>query len=697
MNGNKDYLVDLIEGRVTRFIIPVYQRNYDWKPEQCGRLFDDLVDVAKTGREEHFFGSIVSQTPRGKRIVIDGQQRITTLFLLLAAIRTQLYAGVIASQNAKLADYIKDNYLIDTRYGRYEQERKLRLKLIKNDSKALDAVLYEDRANYVQDSNVTQNFLYFLNRIETMEISADELLESIRSLCVIDIKLDPNDDAQLIFESLNSTGLGLSEADKIRNYVLMNLDQERQEEYYEKYWNKIELNTNYQVSEYIRYYMAARESCTPTIKKVYPSFCLYAKKNFSESSNPASKIKIKELLEELLRYSKYYHTCLYPDTKVGDIDLALRAIHLFNAGVTLPYLLNLLEYRAENKINDDEVAAILWTIDSFLFRRWVCEVPTNSLNGIFETLHSDALKGIKEAAQYQEVVKYLITHKSGNGRFPADQEFLEALSTRDFYRIQNRKFYLYDRLENGANKERVSVVDGLRDGIFSVEHIMPQTLSEEWKKNLGDDYEQIHEKWLHKMANLTLTAYNSDYSNRTFLQKRDIKDGFKESGFRMNRWIEQQDAWGEEQLETRERMLKDQFLSTWPYPKSSFTPKKVLPELATLDSNAEFKGRRITAFNFMGVRYIATQWNVMLVKVLQLVYELEPAKIYALADMTEYPGSSFCKKDTAGFEQVVDGVFVRKNSCTSAKIDLLISVFEFCNIEPDMLIFEMPLELESTQ
>ncbi|WP_322290543.1 DUF262 domain-containing protein, partial [Paratractidigestivibacter sp.] len=611
MDGNKQYLTDLIEGKLTRFVIPVYQRNYDWKPENCGRLFDDLVDVAKTGRREHFFGSIVSQTPRGERVVIDGQQRITTVFLLLAAIRAQLKAGVIESEEEDLAEDIEDYYLLDKKH---KHEQKLRLKLVKYDSEAFKAILDEKEDEYVQGSNVTQNFLYFCGRLAGLRgVGVDDLYEAIKSLCVIDIKLDESDDAQLIFESLNSTGLDLSEGDKIRNFVLMNLDQERQEEYYESYWNKVELNTDYKVSEYIRFFLAARQGKTPAIKKVYPAFRAYAEKNFHDSEGGALGMKTQELLEELLRYSKHYRNCTHPATGSENVDAALRAIHLFDATVTLPYLLNLLEYRSQGKINDDSVATVLWSIDSFLFRRWVCGVQTAALNKIFETLHSDVLKGVNDGADYAEVAKYLITHKAGTGCFPEDNDFLYALNTRDFYRIGSRKFYLYDRLENGDSNERVAVVEGLENGKFSVEHIMPQTLNAQWKEALGDDWDRVHEEWLHKMANLTLTAYNSDYSNRPFEQKRDMKDGFKESGFRMNQWIAHQESWNEAKMREREKSLEEQFRSLWPYPSSTYVPRKVLPESAALDSDAEFTGRRIAAFSFMGVRYVAPQWNEMLV------------------------------------------------------------------------------------
>jgi hypothetical protein len=247
-------------------------------------------------------------------------------------------------------------------------------------------------------------------------------------------------------------------------------------------------------------------------------------------------------------------------------------------------------------------------------------------------------------------------------------------------------------LENGTSDERLSVVRGLEEGNFSVEHIMPQTLNAQWKESLGEDWERIHEEWCHKMANLTITAYNSDYSNRPFTQKRDMKDGFKASGFRMNQWIGQQLTWGEQQLKEREKMLEDQFLETWPMPSSSYVPVKAMPEVAELGSDAEFTGRRISAFSFMGVRYTATQWNDMETSVLQLVHELEPAKLHSLVGGSEYPASAFCKEATPGHSKIADGIYARTSSSTAAKIDLLKSVFEICDIELSDLAFEMPLD-----
>ncbi len=291
MKGEERYLLNLLEGTKTRFVIPVYQRNYDWHIEQCKQLFDDLEDLVVQGGESHFFGSIVSKADGDIRVVIDGQQRITTSYLLLLALVRQLRDGVIASEDENLADMINEEYLIDKWH---KSDRKLKLKLIKDDQAAFEAIYVSDEKKFIQDSNVTQNYLYFCRRIAKSFLDADQLRSAIEKLMIIDIKLDKEDDAQRIFESLNSTGLDLSEGDKIRNFILMGLEPNDQEECYEKYWNEIEKNTGYDVSAFARVWLAAIRRKTPAIKKVYTVFKDYAK---------TQGLDRHELLSVLLKYS----------------------------------------------------------------------------------------------------------------------------------------------------------------------------------------------------------------------------------------------------------------------------------------------------------------------------------------------------------------------------------------------------------
>lgn len=687
MDGHKQQLTYLIEGKKTRFVIPVYQRNYDWKTEQCGRLFDDLEDVILADRPEHFFGSIVSQTPRNERVVIDGQQRITTVFLLFAALKHQLEAGVVTSEDDDLAGDIDDYYLVDRKHVK---DQKLRLKLVKNDSNAFAAVLSGDDGKLIKGSNVTQNYTYFLDRISKMRISADELYEALQRLQVIDITLDYGDDAQLIFESLNSTGLDLSEGDKIRNFILMNLTQDVQEDYYENYWNVIEENTKYQVSDFVRFYLAAMDGKTPAMRNVYPAFRKYAEGAYHQDGAAPGVIDTKSLLEKMLRYSRHYSALARPKTGNADLDRVLRRLSVMDMSVIYPFLLNLLEYRERGTIGDGDTASVLKIVESYLFRRWACGEPTNALNKIFETLHQDALKGVREGASYLDALTYVITHKGGKGRFPDDHEFVASLHERDWYAIQNRKLYLYDRLENGDSDERVSVVARLQDDTYSVEHVMPQTLSDSWKASLGTDWERIHGEWLNCLANLTITAYNSEYSNRDFATKRDMKDGFSDSGFRVSKWIAQQDTWGEDQLKQRERRLAKRLLELWPMPTTSYIPREVIPDVQTLGDDFDFTGRRISAFTFLGVRYPTKQWNEMEESVLRQVFELDSATLFRYLEQDGWPASSFSDHEQHYFSKIADGLYARTSSSTSWKIELLRRVFDDCGIDQDELSFEMP-------
>ena len=495
MKGEERYLLNLLEGTKTRFVIPVYQRNYDWKIENCKQLFDDLEDVITEGVESHFFGSIVSKADGpDTRIVIDGQQRITTSYLLLLALVSKLRSGAISSEDDSLADMINEEYLIDKWH---KSERKLKLKLIKDDQAAFEAIYSANAEKFIQDSNVTQNFIYFCGRIDKTKLTADQLRDAIERLMIIDIKLDKEDDAQRIFESLNSTGLDLNEGDKIRNFILMGLDARMQEEYYEKYWNEIEKNTGYDVSSFARDWLAAVRRKTPAIKKVYSVFKDYVK---------AEAFDTRVLLEELLKYSKHFKTIASANSGNHKLDAVLRRLILLDMSVMNPFTLNLLEYRRCGEISDQEVIETLKSVETYLFRRWVCKVPTNALNKVFETLHSEVLRGVKDGGAYPEVLNKVLLSKEGSGHFPDDAEFIQAFEERDFYRIASYKYYLFDRLENGDSLERVNVIDNLREESFSVEHIMPQTLSTSWQQDLGDDFAAIHARWLNRERSETMNG-----------------------------------------------------------------------------------------------------------------------------------------------------------------------------------------------
>lgn len=682
MNGQAKPLVKYLDGSDTRFIIPVYQRNYDWKIENCRQLFDDLKKVIENERESHFFGSVVSvantQGSSSEMLIIDGQQRITTISLLLLAIVNLLKEGKIVADKSNLCDRIENTYLIDP----YQpDEKKVKLKPIKDDQDAF-LKLFDTDEEYNHASNVTQNYLYFYNRILNGEITADELFSAICSLVIIDISLDPQkDDAQLIFESLNSTGLDLSEGDKIRNFVLMGQDSDKQEQYYNKYWNKIEKNTGYEVSDFVRYYLTVILSKTPAIKDVYMVFKEYVEKN---------KIETEPLLQDMLKYAKYYMQIKCDDLGSAKLNSIMKRLNVLDMSVSMPYLMAVMEYRETTAMNEVEFAKILETLETYIFRRLICGVPTNALNKIFAMLHKDCLKYKKEDSVYVDVLIYLLNSKSSSGRMPKDTEFVIGLEEKNIYSMKAKnKMYLFDRLENEDSVEHTNVVELMQEGTYTVEHVMPQTLSATWKEELGENYQEVYDKWINRLANLTLTGYNSQYSNRPFNDKKNAEKGFKDSHLHINAMIAECDSWTEKELIKRNIMLKDKALQLWSYPQSDFAPEVAVNEKHYLDDDFDFTGRSIVSYTFLDTPYSADSWSDMYQQVVKFLFELDSTIIYKLVNEENGLGVHFVDKETGGYVEIAPKVYLYVASSTRSKISNLRRIFELYQLEGSELGLEI--------
>ena len=684
MKGDAKPLVKFLEGADNRFIIPVYQRNYDWKQDNCKQLYNDLIKVIKDNRESHFFGSIVSSLYDGhgssEYLIIDGQQRITTISLLLLAVVNLAKEKIEELESPKLLDKIWKTYLIDE----YVEENKIRLKHVKHDSEAFEKLLFSTKEEYDNSSNVTQNYLYFYNRIkEQKELTLDEIYQSVTKLVIIDIFLHKEDNAQLIFESLNSTGLELEEGDKIRNFVLMSLDPKIQEDFYKKYWHKIEQNTDYEVSTFIRDYLTLKQNRISSFKQIYVDFKEYVETN---------KLEIETTLQDMLNYSIIYRNITHNTVGNSTVNTVLARINQLEMSVTYPFLLSLFQYSGTNILDNKELTNILEVIEIYLFRRFISGIPTNALNKIFMTLHKDTLKIKKEADAYNEVLIYILLSKTGNGLFPDDDEFIRSFSTKNLYHIvpKNRE-YLFERLEAGNNLESSNVISKMREGVYSVEHIMPQALTPQWKNELGENAEEIQQKWLHRIANLTLTAYNSKYSNRSFGDKRDLPEkGFKESGIKLNQYIAAFAYWTENELKERQNYLNEKALKLWTLPKTDFQPEEKPVDIHSLDEDFDFTGYYIKAYAFNAMPEKVESWREMFVSVVKLIYEKNFAIINRLADKPDY--LTIVRKPSNGYVQVAESIYLYKDNSTMSKINALKRLFDECKIDKELLLFEIYLQ-----
>lgn len=685
MTGNAQKLIKYMDGASKRFIIPVYQRNYDWKMEHCKQLYDDLVKVIRQNRKSHFFGSIVSvQSETGTMeefLIIDGQQRLTTLSLLLLAIYHLLCSGKLASQDHQLADKILKKYLIDE----YEpEEKRIKLKPIKNDQKAF-GILFDKDEDRILDSNLTINYQYFYDRIQREELNVDELFDAICRLEIINISLNHEDNPQLIFESLNSTGLDLSEGDKIRNYILMGLPNDLQIKFYEKYWNQIEVYTGYDVSSFVRDYLSIKQQSTPNINSVYPAF----KKYVEETDQP----DIEPLLKELLEYAKRYAILLKGGSPDERLNGCIYRLNRLSTTVTRPFFLEVLRLREKCVLTAAELVEIFQFTESYLFRRTICDLPTNALNKIFLLLHREIIRMDGSEENYVEKFKYALLNKRERARFPDDTEFAECMSTRNIYGLNPKnKLYLFERLENAGTGETKDVWGHLDRGEYSIEHIMPQHLTPAWVAALGENSENIHSVWLHRLANLTLTAYNSKYSNSPFEEKRDMNHGFKDSGLRINQWIGQKVHWGLPELEERDLLLRNKIVSIWAYPTSSYRPPEKQMDTVSLDEDIILTGRVISKYSFRGIEQPVASWTDMYQQVITMLHSENKAVLTKLAvspdtsvDLSLHFSTSATTFNSC--RQIDLNLYVWTGTDTQYKVNILRKIFALFGVPENELLF----------
>jgi len=674
MKAFEKNFLQFLEGVDKTFIIPVYQRNYDWKREQCKQLFDDIILISKEEYRSHFIWTIVAYNEWGwyEFLIIDWQQRLTTISILLLAIYNILNESW---EESILKDKIYQQYLINP-YSE-DEEKKIRLKPVKDDKLAFDSIFDWEK---IDDSNITINYDYFYNRIKETTISIKELYEAIKQLRIVEILLIKwEDDPQLIFESLNSTGLELTEADKVRNYILMKENARTQEEWYKDYWYKIEKNTIFEVSSFLRDYLTLLERRIPNKAKVYLVFKDYVQKN---------NLDIKPLLEELLRYSNYYKKIITWTDDSKNISDVLKRINKLETIVTYPYLLELYDYLEKEIINREEMLQILLIIESYVFRRFISEVPTNALNKTFMLLWKDIASHEWYEENYFEIFKYVIINKTSSKRFPTDNEFKESLLTKNVYNTQGRNIlHLLERLENFDNRES-DIERLIDDWILTIEHIMPQTLTSEWNNSLWDNAEEIQEKYLHTLWNITLTGYNSKLSNKSFSKKKTMEKWFNDSPLYLNQFLKTIDTWNETHIIERYELLKNKALKVWPYPITDYVVRKDDTKIFTLSDEEVFTWKTILEFSFEDIDYEIESWRDFYERVVKILYDKDPMLMRSFLK-DDYLSSKFFDHEEEGWTltKIDEWLWLKVWTDTESKLYATRQMFEKFGISLDDLSF----------
>lgn len=694
MTGKEATLQEFFYG-TEPIIIPVYQRNYTWAKKDCEILLNDIVDICYSPGKTHFIGSIVYVRHADGNIIIDGQQRITTISLLMLAMRNAITSGDIPTDDETLAKKIEYQFLVN-QFSRAE-ERRMKLKPFRDDSKSFDA-LFGDKDEYVVGSRITENYTYFYEELVKRNIDLSRLFEAVsKRLVFVGIMLEPShgDDAQQIFESINSTGVRLREADKIRNYVLMNLDAKKQEEFYNSYWAPLENNTGLNLEDFMRDYLTMARKSIPNKTEVYNVF-----KQYVQDTCPAG---IEPLLESLKRYSAIFKSmkdCSVASEKANSI---MRNLEQLDITTTYPFLLAMLNHYKEGRIDVVQVEKVLRVMEIFLFRRIMCGYYNTGLNKVFHNMHARILKMQHDDFSYSDVLIYLLQHGISYWVFPGDQEFKRSFEERDVYKMRpNYRLYLFCTLEESLNKEAVGVRKKIEDGVLSIEHVMPQTLTDAWRQSLGPGFTQEDfDRWVHNIGNLTLTGYNTEYSNRSFTEKRDGvpslpgMKGFKDSSVAMNRYISGCERWTIEEIKTRCEKIAEHAAKLWPYPTTDFKPIVIQDEFIPIDADFQFKGRSVKSYSFNGATVPVDSWADAFAKIVRSMYEIDPTRIHRLAqDPTEVYYSSTGQN---GFNKIAEGVYLLVSCDTNNKIRQMRRLLTLFNFESDEITVALYPKKQDTE
>jgi len=556
MKASSANLLTVIKGP-KQFFIPIYQRTYSWQLAQCDQLLKDIIRISKDDNlQGHFLGSIVyfqedihtiSDVP--KLLVIDGQQRLTTVSLLILALAHFLKNNPVElDTNAnKLFNY----YLLNS-----DEDNDLRYKLMltRGDKQSyinlLNEIPQEDTMN-----RVTENYKFFASRINEENVKV--IYNGVLRLFIVDVALEKDkDNPQLIFESMNSTGLDLSQADLIRNYVLMGQEIDLQTKLYENYWFPMEQTFGNEYSTrfdgFMRDYLSVKTGKIPRIGEVYEEFKLYINSDRSSES-------IEENVKDTFNFANHYSKIVLRKEKDKDLQEMFSNILKLKVDVAYPFILPVYNDYVHGLVSKDDFISILKLVESYVFRRAICGIPTNSLNKTFGNLYKSV-----NTENYLESVQASFQLLDSYKRFPGDTEFEREIISKDVYNFRSRN-YLLSKLENFKRKEFVNVDE------YTIEHILPQNqnLSEEWRNMLGEEWQDIQKKYLHTLGNLTLTGYNSEMSDHPFARKKSIEGGFDDSPLRLNTYLRTASQWTPLEIGERAGELSQKATLIWDSPKLS--------------------------------------------------------------------------------------------------------------------------------
>lgn len=667
MDINRGRIInDFIEPNKNQYAIPVYQRNYEWSREQCEKLFDDILNAFKRDKN-HFCGSVVYAPLKEEHnihyyVIVDGQQRLTTIYLLLKAL-------IDCAETNNERESLEEVVFNRDKYDTYDVDTasKLKLKPIKSDDAQLRLLMDNKYDEIEKSSGIWMNYAIFKELVENtlqedINISVKSIYKGIEKLTCARIRLDFDDNAQEIFERINSTGVPLSLADKIRNYALMT--EADQDELYEKYWLKIEQGIDKKsITSFFLDFLNTRSEGFVKENEAYERFKkYYAGKGYSK----------EDILKEITHYSAFYKTFLYGDKEYSDgINYYLASLKTLKQTTVYLFLFRVFDDYSNGVIEQAELEKVLRLLLSYSIRRMMCEIPSNSLRGFFKSLYSRTFINPDNKKHYYDSIVSFLLQITSRDVIPNDEDFLYCLKNNNLYRKSSLCRYILISIEN-QGKEKI-VTDSL-----SIEHIMPQNtnLSKAWQQMLGDKWMEDRDRWLHTLGNLTLTGHNSELGDRPFEKKKEKLEEYNTKVVRLNKDVLNAETWNAKIIQKRAQRLSKEVFKLFPIVQPKQTISFVDPRFKayTCADNSLATGKIVSYYELLGERINVDSFATMLKSVVRRLYDLEPDVINSLAQKNQllsgsiYPFFSYDKNRVKDPVRITDTEIYMSSGFSAAHI-----------------------------
>lgn len=651
MKADSIHLFDFLENGKTIFEIPVFQRNYEWDEQQCSQLFKDLT-IAAEDDQDHFIGAIVYVAETGRKLshiyrIIDGQQRLMSLMLLLKS---------LADVNDQVRAEIQEQYLTN-KY--LEENNHLKLKPVAHDMEAFEAVMNDRLDQYNEPSKVVKNYQYFKKRIQQSEFSSTELYEALNHFNMVYIELTndvQDENPQVIFESLNSTGVSLSASDLVRNFLLMKLDSDKQSRLYQEYWVKMErIFTTNTFADFIRFYLTMKMHKMINRAKIYPLY-----KEFYHGQGLDSE----DALADLYRFAIFYDQLIHAETGIQELNPILRHINAMDSRVVYPYFFMMLEMTSTGEVSQDDVIEVAQIMESYLFRLKVCQLPTNGLNRMVIALCDKA----KAVGDHRARLVSLL-----NASFPDDKKFADSLMNVNLYSLRNNLAKLaLVVLEESRTKETIDFDDA------QVEHIMPQRLNNDWRIELPNA-NRINEEMGGVIGNLTLTKYNQEMGNKVYSEKKEV---YQTSNVSLTREIAAEyPTWNKESIVKRTEQLAQELISIFPRPVDTLQVEDISGE-HTITESIDITGKKPTRLTISDEDIPLDSWRKMLISFMEYIWQLDSRNYEKIRGDSSLNKMLFASQRVP--EILDNGTSIETNFSANVVLALISKIAEICDIADEV-------------